>query len=252
MSATEASVDPVITPESTSGTRSVTTSGVKRGPKPKGTLSAEIVARAGLAILDRRGPTHFSLRGVAAELGIRPNAIYTYAASRARLEQLVVDLVIAEADITLLDPDAGLWNERLEAFALALRGALIDHPGAAPLLMAAPLDGPHALAMGEALLAVLMEAGLNGPDAARAVWPLLVYVIGSVSLEVSDAPGTGTGLPAEADRVVERRQRFAELDDATLPRLYAARMVIARWPSTQQFVWGLERLLAGLLTASPR
>lgn len=219
----------------------------KRGPKPKGTLSQEIVARAGLALLDHRGLPQFSLRGVAAELGIRPNAVYTYASSRAKLEQLVVDLVIAEADITLLDPDAGPWNERLEAFALALRGALIDHPGAAPLLMSAPLDGPHALAMGEALLAVLMEGGLNGPDAARAVWPLLVYVIGSVSLEVSDVPEPGTALPAEADRVVERRRRFAELDDEALPRLHAARMVIARWPSTQQFVWGLDRLVAGLV-----
>ncbi len=226
-------------------------SGRKRGPKPKGTLSRDIVAEAGLAILDRSGLDDFSLRGVARELDIRPNAIYTYARSRAGLEQLVVDRVVAAADISLLAPDAGEWHERIEAYAASLREALLEHPGAAPLLMSSSLDGPNALAMGEALLGALMEAGLSGPDAARAVWPVLVYVIGSVALEVSDTPSSRTAkagtLAGEAERVGDRRQRFAGLDEDTYPNLYTARIVIARWPSTQQFSWGLRHFLGNLV-----
>ena len=208
-------------------------SGRKRGPKPKGTLSRDIVAEVGLEILDRSGLDDFSLRAVARELGILPNAIYTYARSRAGLEHLVVDRVVGEADIALLAPGNAEWNERVETYAVSLRAALLAHPGAAPLLMSSPLDGPNALAMGEALLGTLMEAGLSGPDAARAVWPVLVFVIGSVSLDVSD----------DAD---SRKQRFYGLDDERFPNLYTARMVIARWSSDTQFTWGLRHFLANL------
>ena len=194
----------------------------KRGPKPKGTLTRDIVAAAGLATVDRDGFSGFSLRQVARELGILPNAVYTYARTRTELEQLVVDRIIAEADISLLDPDAGPWRERIEAYLQSLREALLAHPGAAPLLMATPLDGPHARTMGESLLITLMEAGLNGPDAARAVWPLLVQTFGA------------------------GRERYAAVDEDTYPNLYLARHVIARWPSNQQFLWGLRHFLDNL------
>jgi AcrR family transcriptional regulator len=221
---------------------------VKRGPKPKGTLSKEIIARAGLALLDRNGVEEFSLRGVAAEVGVRPNAIYTYFPSRAALESGIVDVVLGEARIELLMDEDADWATRIQDYALSLRDALLAHPGAAPLLMTAPMDGPQALTVAEALMTAFIDAGLTGPDGARAVYPLLVYVVGSVALEMADTPLARAPLPKETDRIAARKERFTRIDFEAWPGLHSARSVVGRWPSTAQFVWGLERLLRGLIT----
>ena len=62
------------------------------------------------------------------------------------------------------------------------------------------MDGPHALALNERLLELLADAGLDPADAARAAYLLIVYVFGSIALEVADqeqarpaAPGRRNG-----------------------------------------------------------
>jgi AcrR family transcriptional regulator len=228
-------------------TRTSAPAPAKRGPKPRGTLSREIIARAGLALLDRSGVEEFSLRGVAAEVGVRPNAIYTYFPSRLALESGVVDVVLGEARIELLTDEDVDWAQRIQDYALSLREALLRHPGAAPLLLRAPMDGPQALTIAEALMTAFIDAGLSGPDGARAVYPLLVYIVGSVALEMADTPGAHAPLPTEADRIAARKERFTEIDFDAWPGLHSARSVVGRWPSTTQFVWGLERLLHGVI-----
>ena len=78
------------------------------------------------------------------------------------------------------------WRLRVEALALELRARLTAHPGAVPLMIGGPMDGPHALALNERLLELLADAGLNPVDAARAAYLLIVYVFGSIALEVAD------------------------------------------------------------------
>jgi hypothetical protein len=62
------------------------------------------------------------------------------------------------------------WRRRVEAIALELRARLLAHPGAVPLMIGGPMDGPHALALNERLLELLADAGLTPVDAARAAY----------------------------------------------------------------------------------
>lgn len=215
----------------------------KRGPKR--TLSEERVTETALALVDREGGAALSVRRVALELGVRPNALYTYVPDRAGLERALVEWVMLQADLAHLDGPARAWRSRIRDYALALRSALLDHPAVAPLLMTAPMDGPAALAVGERLIAAFEDAGLTGKAPARACWVLIVYVVGAVALDVAETDGT-LPLASEEERVAQRRERFAFVPAEDWPRTAASTGTMAEWVTERQFAWGLDRVLAGL------
>jgi hypothetical protein len=53
-------------------------------------------------------------------------------------------------------------------------------------MISGPMDGPQAFALNERLLQLLADAGLDPTDAARAAYLLIVYVFGSIALDVAD------------------------------------------------------------------
>jgi AcrR family transcriptional regulator len=197
------------------------------------------VVQAALDLLDEDPSATLSVRGVAARLGVRPNALYTYVADRAALERAVADRLLGEADPALLSGRPP-WPRRIEAYACALRRVLLARPAAAPVLLTAPMDGPNAALVGERLLGSFTAAGLRPADAARATYALIVYVLGSVALTAAEPE------PDEA----ARRERLSAVDPDVLPLTAETAAVAARWNSEEQFRWGLRRLLAGL--APPR
>lgn len=215
----------------------------RRGPKR--TLSSERVVAAALDLVDRGGVQALSVRGVAAALGVRPNAIYTYLPDRAALERALVDAVLAEVEPGLLDGAPRSWRARVRRFATELRATLHGHPGVATLLLSAPMDGPAALVVGERLLLALGDAGLSRRDAARAAWVLIVYVVGSVALDVADVERPHP-FPAEEQRVAARRERLAAVPFAGFPATAAVVGEMASWVTEEQFAWGLDRILKGL------
>ena len=166
---------------------------------------------AGLAVVDEGGPDALSVRAVAARLGVNPNALYTYVASRAALEREIVERVLADSDLSLLAGADRTWRERVLAYGSSLRLSLLRHPAVARLMMTAPMDGPTALLVGERLIGALVEGGLTPDDAARATYALIVQVLGAVALEVAETDGKPP-LPPEQDRVAGRLAVFDWID----------------------------------------
>ena len=70
-----------------------TPSAPPRRGRPR-TLEPEQVVGAALELVDESGPDGLSVRAVAGRLGVQPNAVYTYVASRAALEQAIVEQVL--------------------------------------------------------------------------------------------------------------------------------------------------------------
>lgn len=204
---------------------------------------------AALARLNAGGPDALSIRGVAVDLGVRPNALYTYVADRADLEREVVDALLAMADPALLAGPATAWRARIGRYAAALRSVLLAHPGAAPLFMTAPMSGRHALAVGEGLLAALGDAGLDDAAAARGEYLVLVFVLGSVALEVAETDGRPPLAPEDV-RVEDRRAALGGIDAVAYPRTARTVAIAAGWISTEQFAWGLDRVLDGIVPAA--
>src|SRR3954452_402885 len=156
----------------------------RRGPR-RATTEGEILDAA-LALLDQGGATAVTVRGIAAQVGVAPNAVYTYFPDKAAVIKALVERLLGQVDHDVFADRTQPWRSRVEALALELRQRLTAHPGAVPLMIGGPMDGPHALALNERLLELLADAGLNPVAAARAAYLLIVYVFGSIALEIAD------------------------------------------------------------------
>lgn len=217
--------------------------GKRRGPRRA--LSDEAILDAALDLLDEGGVAAASIRSIAARVGVAPNAVYTYFPNKAAVIQGVVERILGEAEHDAVVDQAQPWQQRAESLALHLRERILAHPAAVPLMIGGPMDGPNALALNEQLLDLLGDAGLSPTNAARASYVFLVYVFGSMALEVAHGPDSGH-LPPEADRVAARRQGLASIPGDSFPRSAAAADTIAGFITTEQYRWGLQRLLDGI------
>jgi TetR/AcrR family tetracycline transcriptional repressor len=217
----------------------------RRGPRRA--LTEDEILDAALDLLDDGGPDAASVRGIAARVGVAPNAVYTYFPGKAAVVTALVERLLGEVDHDVFADRERPWRERVEALALEMRSRLSVHPGAVALMIGGPMNGPNALALNERLLQVLSDAGLNRTQAAQASYLLIVYVFGSIALEVADEHLAGP-LPPESERVAIRRAAFAEAPADRFPLTAAAATTMAAYISTEQYLWGLRRILDGLST----
>jgi AcrR family transcriptional regulator len=219
---------------------------VRRRRGPRRALSEDEILDAALALLDDGGPDAASLRRIAARVGVAPNAVYTYFPDKAAVITALVERLLGEVDHDVFADPEQPWRERVEALALELRERLTAHPGAVGLTVGGRLGGPNALALNERLLQLLADAGLDHADSARASYLLFVYIFGSLSREVADVEQGGP-LPPEAERVATRRAGFSATPADRFPLSAAAAATMAGNVSTEQYLWGLHRILDGLL-----
>jgi TetR/AcrR family transcriptional regulator, tetracycline repressor protein len=220
-------------------------SGMRRRRGPRRALTEDEILDAALSLLDEGGPDAASVRGIAAKVGVAPNAVYTYFPGKAAVIKALVERLLGEVDHDVFADRERPWRERVEALTLELRARLSAHPGAVSLMVGGPLDGPNALALNERLLQLFADAGLDPTQAARASYLLIVYVFGSIALEVADVHQPGP-LPPESVRVATRQAVFAATPADHFPHSAAAAMTMAGYISSEQYLWGLRRILDGI------
>jgi AcrR family transcriptional regulator len=218
---------------------------VPRRRGPRRALTEDEILDAALGLLDQGGRDAASVRGIAARVGVAPNAVYTYFPDKAAVVRALVERLLGEVDHDVFADRERPWRERVEALALELRERLSAHPGAVGLMVGGRMEGPHALALNERLLQLLSDAGLAPTDAARASYLLIVYVFGSMALEVADAHRPGP-LPPESDRVTTRRAAFSATSAGRFPLSSAAVPTMAGYVATEQYLWGLRAVLDGI------
>src|SRR3954451_4104118 len=206
---------------------------MRRRPGPRRALTEDEILDAALDLLDRGGPTAASVRGIAARVGVAPNAVYTYFADKAAVVKALVERLLGEVDHDVFADRDRPWRERVEALALELRAKLAAHPGAVSLMIGGPMDGANALRLNERLLELLGDAGLDRTEAARASYLLVVYVFGSIALEVAGVHQAGP-LPPESDRVAARQVAYSATPVDHFPRSAAAADTMSDWISTEQ------------------
>src|SRR3954469_16968856 len=228
--------------------------GATIGRRPRGPRRAfteDEILDAALTLLDEGGANAATLRGIAAKVDVSPNAVYTYFPDKAAVFKSLVERLLGKVDHGVFADRGQPWRQRVESLALELRARLTAHPGAVGLVIGGPMDGPQARALNEQLLELLADAGLTTFDAARAAHLLLVYVFGSIALEVADHGQAGP-LPPEAQRTDSRHRAAAAAEPDRFPRSAAAAAVMAGYVSTRQYVWGLHRMLDGITASVDR
>src|SRR5687768_12469592 len=100
----------------------------RRGPRRA--LSEDEILDAALGLLDEGGQSAASVRGIAARVGVAPNAVYTYFPDKAAVFRALVDRLLGEVDHGVFADREQPWRQRVEALALELRALLAAHPGA--------------------------------------------------------------------------------------------------------------------------
>ena len=76
-------------------------------------------------------------------------------------------------------------------------------------------------------------------------------MFGSIALEVADLHAPGP-LPREAERVAVRHRALAATPVDDFPRSAAAAKTMAGYVSTEQYLWGLRRVLDGVASRVAR
>jgi TetR/AcrR family tetracycline transcriptional repressor len=217
----------------------------RRRPGPRGTLSDQMILDAAQNLLSDGGARTVTIRGIAARVGVAPNAVYTYFPGKAAVLRALVERLLSTVDLAGLTNRTRPWRQRLQSLALEFRTDLLSHPGAVSLLLSGRMDGPNAVALGERLLEVFADAGLEPDDAARASHVFVTYVLGSIALETAELEHSGPP-PPEDERVATRLVGFTAAASDRHPRTAATATTMARYITTEQFIWGLTRVLDGL------
>ncbi|GAA1377065.1 TetR/AcrR family transcriptional regulator [Luteococcus sanguinis] len=196
----------------------------RRGPR--GDLSVALVLDAATLVLERDGLRTFSMRSVARELGVAPNALYTYAESREVLLELLADRALGELDRGSLA--SGATRADIVDFAELVLSQLIGRPALARLLFEEPIGGPASHGLNEALIAAIHRCGPTIPVAARVAHALTALVFGHAMIEVGDSIRTRWPDPPDAEQH---------------PLTVAAAVPVPEIPNV--FRWSVEALLAG-------
>src|SRR3954464_14731216 len=105
---------------------------MRRRPGPRRALTEDEILDAALDLLDEGGPTAASVRGIAARVGVAPNAVYTYFPDKAAVVEAIVERLLGEVDHDVFADRSQPWRLRVEAVALELRQRLGGDPRAGP------------------------------------------------------------------------------------------------------------------------
>ncbi|MCX2947896.1 TetR/AcrR family transcriptional regulator C-terminal domain-containing protein [Lentzea sp. NEAU-D7] len=139
------------------------------------TKSQADVVRTALEILDELGAEAVSMRAIAQRLDVRMNTVLWHVKSKARLEELMADAIVAGVS---LDDLPRHWRERAAEIARRYRHALLAHRDGAAVVAGTYAAEPATLDTAEALVAALLDGGLSEREAAWTCWSLIYFVLG--------------------------------------------------------------------------
>jgi AcrR family transcriptional regulator len=210
----------------------------RRGAGQRAGLSRGPVLEAARRIADDEGVDRLTMRRLAAELGVMPNALYTYFPHKeALLDALLDDLL---AGVEAPDPAEGDWPDGLARVMDSTRRLLLAHPQLASVFIARPGLGPNAVRLGEVSLALLRRGGLEGERAVEALRVLLAYSLGFAAFQAPRVQGDPGARSARAEAA------FAGLPEAQFPRMRGLAGELAGPTTDHQFHTGLRWLLDGI------
>ena len=203
-------------------------------------LSRQRVVDEAIRLADREGADGLSMRRLAGALGAGAMSLYRYVANKEELLDAMIDLVFDEIELPSPATD---WQSAMRRRAVSARQVLARHPWAIPLMESRTSPGPANLRHREAVTGCLRRAGFTVMMATHANWLLDSYVYGFALQEASLPYDTAEVLADMAENVF-----LPQLPPDEYPYLNesAAALVAAGYDPAEEFVFGLDLLLAGL------
>jgi|SwirhisoilCB1_FD_contig_51_5811247_length_1002_multi_3_in_0_out_0_1 AcrR family transcriptional regulator len=148
----------------------------------------ERVVETALAIVDRDGLAHLSMRKLGAELGVDPMAVYHYIPNKAALLDGLTEAVMNELGIA---PPRESGDDVTEWFVYSFHSfweVLRAHPNVLPVMATRPITGDSGLRSAERVLEELHGIGLPADDAMAAMMALTTLTVSMAQAEAGRNP----------------------------------------------------------------
>ena len=146
-----------------------------RGRPP---IPVERIIAAAMDILAEDGVDALSMRTLAQRLESGTATLYRHFSGRSEVVARVVDTLFAEIAQDAQAVRSLPWQQALAALAQEMFDMLRRHPNIAPLMIENNPVGPNALALREAALSILLDAGVEPPMAVRTWATVARFVLG--------------------------------------------------------------------------
>ncbi|MEW1655882.1 TetR/AcrR family transcriptional regulator [Streptomyces sp. NPDC093707] len=223
----------------------------RKAEQPAG-LGLDRIVAATVRLLDDEGLAKFSMRRLAAELGVTAMSLYWYVDTKDDLLERAVDAVAGELALPdESDADAD-WRDQLRELATTYRDVLLRHPWAPRLLGEFLNIGPHSTAFSDATLRVMARSGLGPDGTSGALASLFQFVYGFAtirSLHEARCRAAGISLDehvAQFVSAISDRPEYAETMDLSSRAGWATSEGGAREMLDRDFAFALDLQIAGI------
>ncbi len=153
----------------------------EKGRRGRRGIRRDDLVQAALDMLASEGEQTFSVRKLAASVGVDGMTILHHFKSREGLLREVADAMVATLDI---ERPKGPWRDVLLEVARRYRGLAIAYPKAFSIVARFQTSGPADFELGEIVYAALLDAGLDEAQAASYGMALFTLAIGFGVVEV--------------------------------------------------------------------
>jgi AcrR family transcriptional regulator len=209
-------------------------------------LTRERVIEAALQIMDSEGLEAVTMRRIGRELGVEAMSLYNHVRDKDEILDGISDAVMSQFEMPPATKD---WSRDVRAMAREWRRLLGLHPGIMELLAERhkPIEGMHTYRPMDRALETLYRAGLKPREAAQAFNALGGYIMGFVMMEQGLMPGH------DAEDHSRQHEAVAQaLQEAGLTRLVECFRYFAECPNDEQFEFGLDLMVRGLMARAER
>jgi AcrR family transcriptional regulator len=219
----------------------------QRGPRRTEALSRDGIVKAATEILDAEGEDALTLRALTVRLATGYGAIYHHVADRNDLLAAATDHVIARV---LTDPDADAEPRQvLRAIALGLFDAVVTHPWAGAQLTREPWR-PTLLDIYESVSEQLQALCVPQRALSDSAGVLVNYILGVAGQNAANARALASSKMDRSTFLATVAARWAQLDPAKYPSVHKARTQLTQHDDREQFLAGVDLILAGIETVN--
>ncbi|MFD5110730.1 TetR/AcrR family transcriptional regulator [Streptomyces sp. NPDC058220] len=221
-------------------------------------LDRDRIIAVSVRLLDAEGPAKFSMRRLAAELGVTAMSLYWYVDTKDDLLELALDSVFGEVQVPDLTDDTADWRDQMRELAASYRSVLVRHPWVSPLIGKYLNIGPSSMVFSAAVQAVVGRTGLapHGQMGALAAVFQFVYGFGTIEGHFVQRCAEA-GLPQDeyyrqAMGTINEQPHFQRLFEGAGDLMEARGGDTVEEMRERDFTFALELLIAGIETMRAR
>ncbi|MEU0278333.1 TetR/AcrR family transcriptional regulator [Streptomyces sp. NPDC088147] len=221
-------------------------------------LDRDRITAVSMRLLDAEGPAKFSMRRLAAELGVTAMSLYWYVDTKDDLLELALDSVFGEVQVPDMTDEDADWRDQLRELATSYREVLVRHHWVSPLVGRYLNIGPHSMAFSAAVQAVMGRTGLapHGQMGGLAAVFQFVYGFGTIEghfvQRCADAGLTQDQYFRRAMGAINEQPKFQESFETADELMEARGGDTVAEMRQRDFTFALELLIAGIETMRQR